>query len=927
MYVCADFVRADWHIFGDFFMHILYKISLVALCCGAFQAHAADVADFDSFYNEYKNSADGALNITADITATRLLGAGLAQNVVIDGGGFDFTSISLAGFSVVAGDSITLNNGGAFSLSGDRAVITKSFGGFAQSSRGGVFVNSGGNVSVSNSAFSGNTAVRGGGVFYQTNNAELTVVNSAFDGNRVTLGDGAVIFNEYETTAKITDSYFQNNVASRYGGVVFNDGTMDIDGGAFISNSADSGGAIYNSNSVTIKNTIFSDNSALDETTGVGGAIYNTGAMEIDSVTFNGNRSISGGAIGNYGGSGDGLFAVIKNSDFVSNSASGYGGAIYNFENIYIIDSNFTNNSATEFGGAIFNFGTAFLISLNSDMVFSGNTAAGQSNAVDSSGTLHLNAADGRSIVFNDRITGDGEIIINRPYSFDGQNIPAGGTIILNNDMGGFSGNIDIDGGLVRVGDGGTFFDADALNVNGGTLDIGISQVAATSATFGAGTTLALTIADANTYGTLTSNTFAIDAGANLSAILKPDAMGGANSIRVQLLKSPQAISDNFMPAFNNNIYEFTQLGDGWYEVHTANSYIDVIKESGGSQNNENTATAWQRDPSNSNGELSHQVYEELDYLVQSNAIEYIKALTALAPSPAPLTQVLTSSYMDKFDRLTDSDPRAQWDIGRGVLWAAGLGNTGRIDKSGLYGVFDIYGYGVGAGAEFSRRDWTFGAAYMHQYDRLKSWARTIHTPTNGGGLYATYLHDGFVLRGRAVMFISSLEETKNVGFVRLENNPLLYTMGAQSDIGYKFTANKWNITPRVGARYTFAHKTSSTDGAGQRITAENRHFFTTYANMEFGREFYLARDFRLVPSVELGGSYDLRADRGNSTVYINGAKYDIVAETLAPWQANAALKLALVFPSGARLQIGADVGLREGYTNYTGMIKGGINF
>lgn len=908
-------------------MHILHKISLAVLCFCVFQARAADVGDFDSFYREYRNSTDGNLNLVADMSATNSIGASIAQNVVIDGGGFNFAGDGFAGFSVLAGNSITLNNGGEFSVSGDSAVITKSFGGFSQSSRGGLFASSGGHVSVSNSAFSGNSAVRGGGLFYQDNNAELTIVNSAFDGNRVTLGDGGVLLNEYETSAEIKDSYFQNNIASRYGGVAFNDGTMDIDGGAFLSNSADSGGAIYNSNSVTIKNAIFAYNSSLDENTGIGGAIYNTGAMEIDSVTFNGNRGISGGAIGNYGGSGDGLFAVIKDSDFTSNTASGYGGAIYNWDNIYIIDSNFTNNSAAESGGAIFNFSAAFLISLNSDMVFSGNTAAGQSNAVHSSGTLHLNAATGHSIVFNDRITGDGEIIINRPYSFDGQNIPAGGTIILNSDMGGFSGNVSIDGGLVRVEDGGAFFNTNALNVNGGILDIGISQVTAARAAFSAGTTLELTIADANTYGALTANTFAIETGANLSAILKPDAMGGSDSMRVQLLKSTQAISDNFMPAFNNNIYEFTKLGNGWYEVHAANSYIDIIKESGGNQNNENTAGAWQHDPSDSNGELSHQIYEELDYLVQSNAIEYIKVLTALAPSPAPLTQVLTSSYMDKFDSLADYGPRMQHDAGCGVVWAAVIGNAGRIDKSGLYGVFDIYGYGVGAGAEFSRREWTLGLAYMHQYDRLKSWARTIHAPTNGGGLYATYSHDGFILRGRAAMFVSSLEETKNVGWVRLENNPLLYTMGVQSDIGYEFATNEWTITPRVGARYTFAHKTSSTDGAGQRITSENRHFFTTYANMEIGREFYLPRDFRLVPSVEFGGSYDLRADRGNSTVYINDARYGIMAESLAPWQANAVLKLGLVFPSGARIQIGADVGLREGYTNYTGMIKGVLNF
>ena len=75
----------------------------------------------------------------------------------------------------------------------------------------------------------------------------------------------------------------------------------------------------------------------------------------------------------------------------------------------------------------------------------------------------------------------------------------------------------------------------------------------------------------------------------------------------------------------------FTQLGNGWYEIAQLSNYADVIDGAGGTQNNMNTATAWQNTPDESNL-IGRAVYNRMYELLQTDAYEYMHALSALAP-------------------------------------------------------------------------------------------------------------------------------------------------------------------------------------------------------------------------------------------------------------------------------------------------------
>ena len=109
-------------------------------------------------------------------------------------------------------------------------------------------------------------------------------------------------------------------------------------------NGADEGGCIYNYNAcVYVNNSQFISNKAKS----YGGAIDNGGRLTIENSLFNNNLAYGAGSIDN-GGQLD-----IINSNFTNNNATKNGGAIDNKGNMTVTGSIFENNIAEGEGGAI----------------------------------------------------------------------------------------------------------------------------------------------------------------------------------------------------------------------------------------------------------------------------------------------------------------------------------------------------------------------------------------------------------------------------------------------------------------------------------------------------------------------------------------------------------------------------------------------
>ena len=252
-----------------------------------------------------------------------------------------------------------------------------------------------------------------------------------------------------------------------------------------------------------------------------GAALYNYNyektAPEITSITgtFSGNSSYSSthdtraGAIYNSWHSKIGEI----NGNFIGNSVTslqggkGYGGAIdTSGGTLTVRDGSFINNrvitsSSYRYGGAISldTMATVNIIADKKDVIFQGNFTASKDNgdgtyedrvssgitvSTSSGAVLNLNAGE-HSIIFNDRIDTDyhkptSSSTININSTTSAANAPTGGTVVLNEDMSAYTGNVNLYNGTLQLGENGTFFNPNNFNVVNGTINTANGRIETT---------------------------------------------------------------------------------------------------------------------------------------------------------------------------------------------------------------------------------------------------------------------------------------------------------------------------------------------------------------------------------------------------------------------------------------------------------------
>ena len=162
---------------------------------------------------------------------------------------------------------------------------------------------------------------------------------------------------------------------------------------------------------------------------------------------------------------------------------------------------------------------------------------------------------------------------------------------------------------------------------------------------------------------------------------------------------------------------------------------------------------------------------------------------------------------------------------------------------------------------------------------------------------------------------------------MRLDNNTSAYTYSAWSDIGYKISPYNWDITPRVGTRYTLIHRATSTDEAGQTTSGDNLHFWTAYTDATIAYNNFDFHGIKFVPSVNIGASYDMRSDNDIFNIAINNNKYNIVGDKLPRLAGNIGTELGIIFNESGELRIGINAQLRNDYNNISATIRGALRF
>ncbi len=181
--------------------------------------------------------------------------------------------------------------GGAIDNWGELSVSGSYFSGNSAEWGGAIY--NAGELSISDSSFSDNLTEYHGGAIVNWEESELSIINSSFSRNLA--GWGGAITNAGELS--ISDSAFSHNSAETSSGAIHNWGELSISDSAFSDNSAEAGGVILNAGElISIVSSTFSGNSADD-----GGVIVNYSELSIGNSTFSGNSAEGGSAIDNAG--------------------------------------------------------------------------------------------------------------------------------------------------------------------------------------------------------------------------------------------------------------------------------------------------------------------------------------------------------------------------------------------------------------------------------------------------------------------------------------------------------------------------------------------------------------------------------------------------------------------------------------------------
>lgn len=332
--------------------------------------------------------------------------------------------------------------------------------------RGLVLLSSGGKLYVKDSAFKSNAGGFGTAIHVSSGTAE--VIDTDFIGNTADYHGGAMRVNGSDAVANVEGSLFQKNTAGGKGGaaIISGGGKASFDGVTFSGNEAkqaksengavaSAGGALMilgDADAVSITDSAFTGNKA---STGRGGAIAIDGsnANTITNSTFTGNTAVEGGAVGLWGGK-----ATFTDTDFIDNTAGGWGGAIF-----------------------VGNGGKVTIAANKKDVTFSGNKAGTDSKELapqryDYTGdalylqgtkaTAIFDAAKDRTITVADGIASYSTSGATAEITKSGE-----GALVVTGSMEGFVGNLNVTEGEMTIAGGiGSYDLATQSQLNGASI-------------------------------------------------------------------------------------------------------------------------------------------------------------------------------------------------------------------------------------------------------------------------------------------------------------------------------------------------------------------------------------------------------------------------------------------------------------------------
>ena len=729
-------------------------------------------------------------------------------------------------------------------------------------------------LAITEAVFSENYATKNGGAIASA--SDLTITGSTFNKNDSDFTGGAIAVQG--GTINITDTDFTNNT-SEWGGAIFapvahqgrdTNSVVNITNGTFEGNSARAAGAVGLLTESTITGTSFVNNSATDANDDGGGAIF-LGAESkttITNATFDGNSSAkNGGAIATRdniqgdnsaaaldiigatftnntaAGQGGALYntfskntagtgpVTIANSVFDGNSSTGNGGAIYSeiegataaTEGVLVTDSSFTNNTSATSGGAIYANSSVTVNSVNSDVVFSGNSASDGSGDIflETTGSnLNLNASSGKSITLASGVSGtDYDMIVNT----DSANT---GSIIINSA---------IENATISVANG-TFHLAEGSALNSSTLSMASGTTLNTmdnaTTAFGNNITLAdntnlivdvniangtadnfagvtqegkVTIAQVNTIGNTTANNVSV----NLAEMLgiDPTSMVVADALQTQTQTILTPIRYLKGGVSETGIMSFVPSGNGYKDFNPSVMASPVAAQLGGYLTQLNSYD---------------QAFRNMDMymLMTKSQREALKLRNKYAVADGNLIFDPTNS--PNSDKAAWVRPYSTFESVRlkggprvsNVAWGSFFGGESELYDlgngwDGMWGVYAGYNGSHQAydGIGIYQNGGTLGLVGMAYKGNFFT-GLTVNAGANAGEANTMYGNDNFSM--------------------------LMAGIASKSGYNFELADGKFIIQPNLLMAYSFVNTFDYTNAAGVRINSDPLHALTVEPGVKF---------------------------------------------------------------------------------------------
>ena len=493
----------------------------------------------------------------------------------------------------------------------------------------------------------------------------------------------------------------------------------------------------------------------------------------------------------------------------------------------------------------------------------------------------------------------------------------------------------------------------------GATLDIGTNAlhsggekgVDSEGVHFKDNSTLAFTVTDKDTYGKIHANYVNIsENGTNLNMTLNGAALAKGETTTLKLFNGEDSdtveIEGKFANLSQNSRYEFTDNGDGTFNVTSVGSATDAVVDAGGSANNAGTAEAWDSVSASTSSPVAAAVTEKLAQLSNStNAAEqkaYVDALTAVAPEVAPMVQKTQTETANQVfgavsTRLTGGsistggEGMASGDniFKRGAMWVQGLFNKSKLDDTSKAKGFDADSNGIAFGAEkFVTDDTKVGIGYAYTNTDIDGFMRDTDVDTHTAILYGEYKPSNWYVNGIATYGWSDYEESKSVAGVGVKADYDVETFGLQAMTGYDMNINGLGITPEAGLRYVYIKQDAYKDSADQRVSANDSDILTGVIGAKVSKNFELSNGMNIKPEARIAATYDLFNDDVNSVVTLaNGSAYAVEGEALDRFGMEFGAGVTAEVNDNVELSFGYEGKFRQDYQDHTGLINAKYKF